>query len=393
MKVALRTSGGRGEYELAGRQGDKHSTDFVGKEMLFELTPDIVVPGLSTTTLQGNKPRIRLIKNRGAKHFYRLASSFLLLPDPIRELGKTGGGSNLLRDARFSIAALQVDVADHDSASVTLRPTAVLIKNAADESMRIGFAERMGQVMALWRHSAEGNDPLSRLIQGHARVVTEPPEDHARILAARKAIKDFLGTDGDLLEAVLAALDLRQDIGADLPEDEGEDIDADIEEDEDISQIQAKRRQVRHWRRQASRGNDGRKFRKMIIDAYDSRCLISGLRLPKTTITLSAGVDAAHILPWSRYDLCSVRNGICVSKLCHWAFDSGILKIEHDRATRTYSVVVPKSVQDTAAAEGLDIGHFLRMQGNIPSDRLPDDEACWPNPSYLALVNSVVFDL
>jgi hypothetical protein len=31
--------------------------------------------------------------------------------------------------------------------------------------------------------------------------------------------------------------------------------------------------------------------------------LFSGLKLPRTKATATSGVDAAHILPWSRFDL------------------------------------------------------------------------------------------
>ena len=52
---------------------------------------------------------------------------------------------------------------------------------------------------------------------------------------------------------------------------------------------------------------------------------LCGLHLPRTSVNASAGVDAAHILPWADYDLDHVCNGICLCKHHHWAFDEGLL--------------------------------------------------------------------
>src|SRR5207302_1937041 len=83
----------------------------------------------------------------------------------------------------------------------------------------------------------------------------------------------------------------------------------------------AKIERVKQWRQVANRGADARRFHTDVTDAYDARCLFSGQRLPRTSVTDSAGVDAAHILPWSTHDLNTVKNGICLNKQCHWAFD------------------------------------------------------------------------
>lgn len=390
MKIALRTSGGRGEYELAGRQGDHHAANLQGKDILYEITPEVTIPGHSQTTSQGNKPRIRL-RRTAATHFYRVASALLLLPDPIRELGRTDGHAELLRDGCFSICSIQVDVADVDADSVTLRPTALVLKNAAGKILRLGFAERLAQVMAVWRHAHNINGALADLLQEHERAVMRHHDNHSSILRSKQNIKRHLNTDGDVLNDVLKYLNLVHDVGADLPEDESEDIDAEIGEDEDITDIQARRRQIRHWRKQAARGSDGRRFRGRVIQAYDARCVFSGLRLPQTSATLHPGVDAAHILPWAQYEITSIRNGICLSKLCHWAFDAGVLRLECEGNTNNYSLSVPQEVQVAAEQEGLDIDYFLRLEGTIPLDRMPDNRGDWPSPRFLEELNARMF--
>lgn len=42
MRIALRTSGGRGEYELAGKQGEIAASSLFDHPLLYELTPEII---------------------------------------------------------------------------------------------------------------------------------------------------------------------------------------------------------------------------------------------------------------------------------------------------------------------------------------------------------------
>ena len=45
MRISLRTGGGRGVYELAGSQGDCKASDLFEKELYYELTPSLIIPG------------------------------------------------------------------------------------------------------------------------------------------------------------------------------------------------------------------------------------------------------------------------------------------------------------------------------------------------------------
>jgi putative restriction endonuclease len=66
-------------------------------------------------------------------------------------------------------------------------------------------------------------------------------------------------------------------------------------------------------------------FRERVIAAYSRRCALSGLREARL-------VDAAHIAPDSdeRLGQPDVRNGICMSKIHHAAFDAGLIGIDPD---------------------------------------------------------------
>ena len=58
-----------------------------------------------------------------------------------------------------------------------------------------------------------------------------------------------------------------------------------------------------------------------------------------------AGVDAAHILPWSQFDLDATKNGLCLNKQCHWAFDEGLFCLSFDETENAYIVSIPNPVR------------------------------------------------
>jgi hypothetical protein len=66
----------------------------------------------------------------------------------------------------------------------------------------------------------------------------------------------------------------------------------------------------------------GRGFRQAVIEAYDCRCAVCGLKL-KSPDSLSWEVEAAHIVPNRVKGRDDVWNGIAMCHLHHWAFDIG----------------------------------------------------------------------
>lgn len=66
-------------------------------------------------------------------------------------------------------------------------------------------------------------------------------------------------------------------------------------------------------------------FRRSVLSAYNYRCCITGLSVPKLLV-------ASHIIPW-RVDAATrlnPRNGLCLSILHDKAFDAGIIAIAED---------------------------------------------------------------
>ena len=71
-----------------------------------------------------------------------------------------------------------------------------------------------------------------------------------------------------------------------------------------------------------------RLFRRKIVDAYDARCAIMGLKL------LNGGgraeVEAAHIKPVEHGGPDSVNNGLALSGTVHWMFDRGLISLSDE---------------------------------------------------------------
>ncbi|WP_395612098.1 HNH endonuclease [Allosphingosinicella sp.] len=112
-----------------------------------------------------------------------------------------------------------------------------------------------------------------------------------------------------------------------------------------------------------------RVFRRIVLDAYDCRCAITGLKL------INGGgraeVEAAHIKPVEAHGPDIVTNGLALSGTAHWMFDRGLISLGDDLEIR-----VSRQVNDPESVWGLV----------NPSRRaiMPLQSAQRPHPSYLA---------
>lgn len=112
-------------------------------------------------------------------------------------------------------------------------------------------------------------------------------------------------------------------------------------------------------------------FRRAIIINYDHRCSLCGVRI--VTPEGQTAVDAAHIIPWciSRND--DVQNGMALCKLCHWAFDRGVLSV-----SSSFTVLLSKTLSsDTNAAGLLGVLEGRNLVG-------PKQREVWPKQGNLA---------
>ena len=106
-------------------------------------------------------------------------------------------------------------------------------------------------------------------------------------------------------------------------------------------------------------------FRKAIVDLYEHRCAMCGIRM--LTPEGHTVVEAAHVRPWSDTHDDLPTNGMALCRLCHWSFDEGIMSVG-----RKYQVLVSEEVQ----IERNLPGHILTLRDrNIFT---PEEQKFWP---------------
>ena len=112
-----------------------------------------------------------------------------------------------------------------------------------------------------------------------------------------------------------------------------------------------------------------RMFRRRVVDAYDARCAITGLKL------INGGgraeVEAAHIKPVEKGGPDTVTNGIALSGTVHWMFDRGLIGLNDD-----LEIIVSRQANDPEGIRGM-----IRRSGYAQLPRRTLDR---PHPAFLA---------
>jgi len=100
-------------------------------------------------------------------------------------------------------------------------------------------------------------------------------------------------------------------------------------------------------------------FRQTVLNAYDIRCCISGINVPRLLI-------ASHIKPWGKFpdERLNPRNGLCLSTLHDSAFDSGLITLD-----QSLNVVLSKQLRKFFPQPSLE-QNFVPFEGK--PIRLPD---------------------
>jgi len=104
---------------------------------------------------------------------------------------------------------------------------------------------------------------------------------------------------------------------------------------------------------------------------HDHRCALCGVRI--VTPDGHTVVDAAHIVRWSKTQNDDIRNGMALCKLCHWAFDEGMMGVSD-----SYNVIT--SLQIAADPNAPGFLQTLSGRAIIP----PAVQDHWPAREYLA---------
>lgn len=112
-----------------------------------------------------------------------------------------------------------------------------------------------------------------------------------------------------------------------------------------------------------------RQFRRRVLDAYDCRCALTGMRL------INGGgraeTQAAHIMSVEAGGPDTAANGIALSGTVHWMFDRGLISLSDGG-----DILLSRKINDVAGATKLL--HADRRA------RLPVNEDQRPHPRFLA---------
>ena len=387
MRIALRTSGGRGEYEVAGSHESIRVHDVFDRQIVLELLPGFRFPTNNYVRHTQGKPRIRLLDPYSDSHVYLILAAILLLPKPKREIGATPGGKLQIYKDNFSVMSIPFDVVELTTTEIVVSPTQMVLSNSTFDSVRLDLIERLRIVMACWEAASKQSSALANAITQHKNSFNS--QNVKAVISAAESIRLATIEPDDPLRHItkdlnLPNLDELMWLGVHATETD----EALALGEENLEELkEAARNRMKVWRQVAMRGAAGAKFSLQVREAYDHTCMFTGMRLPKTPMTGSSGVDAAHILPWAEYDLNSVSNGLCLSKLCHWAFDAGILQLTFDDPSSKYQLQLSTAALSAESDGLLKLNGLKDIQGVVSTSLLPKDSANWPKPSFLKVYN------
>lgn len=111
-----------------------------------------------------------------------------------------------------------------------------------------------------------------------------------------------------------------------------------------------------------------RLFRRLVLQAYDKRCAITGLKLVNGGGR--AEVDAAHIRPVEANGPDILTNGLALSGTAHWMFDRGMISLSDD-----LEILISRQVNDPESIQGL-----INKSGRAVAPSRPHQR---PHPHFL----------
>lgn len=323
------------------------------------------------------KPRLRsLVKPEF--QIGRMVASMLLLPAPRRELPASAVGLPVIRQGEYFLKKVGFGPGTSFASppeSVQFTPNYVEVENR-EHTEQLGVEARWRRIEAIYASVAQQDARVATLLRLHQDqintgepITTSLPNVVNRIVAAL-AEADPAYVEG---HDPLPALERRVGIQiADVP---------DLPPPDDIGEedVEVRVRSAHDYRLSKARGPSAREFSKAVREAYRHRCLFCGVVLGGFG-GLPSGVDAAHILAWTNYDLDVVSNGMALCRLHHWAFDAAIMvpvlqggKYHLRFTTRANALLTADARAYLLAEDGLE----------VPEEWLPDDRNDWPKKKYL----------
>ena len=325
------------------------------------------------------KPRLRSLVKPPIQ-IGRIVAPMLLLPDPTRSRDSARAEVPIIRAKNFAVTQVGFSPeSDFAGAAdrVTFKPSWIEVANPAGTEA-IGVESRWRRIQAVYADLGKLPVDVAACMANHqAKLASGQPIDSsltAIVTRLRGALAEVRGLgysrDYDPLPA------LERHLG--IPVYDGPSLPPPNELSEDEPEIST--RAAFQYRLSKIRGAAGKAFSLEVRTAYGHRCAFCGARLSGLD-GIPAGIDAAHILAWSKHDLDVVSNGIALCKLHHWAFDASIMMPVQDNGRY--------SVQFTTLADRLDSFSLARLgdEGMLIKDEwLPADPTHRPSAKYLQLL-------
>jgi hypothetical protein len=130
-----------------------------------------------------------------------------------------------------------------------------------------------------------------------------------------------------------------------------------------------------------------RGFRQAIIQAYDYRCCICGLKI-NSPDSLVWEVEAAHIVPHRFHGKDDIWNGIALCHFHHWLFDVGWFTLRNN-----FTIEVSERIRKIPTDHGF-MGSFDILRQSLKSNqpiRLPDKSTIYPHENSLSWHRNNIF--
>lgn len=377
MHIGFQRSGGRGEYEVVGNHTGYNAIGLEGWNFHIRW-PDGIVRDteLVLDAADSGKPRLRSLRTQPFQ-IGRQVAAMLMLPDPRREYAETFSGRPVARQKGYVLSRLGFGPETEFtgfSDIVTIDPTFVDLDNLSDKET-VGIRHRWSRIQAVYAELDELPDAVRLAVVQHRDymlsgqnielTLTTIVAEIGRLLAANVA---QWPSDADPLPGLERTLGIIGSVGPTLPPPD------EIGEEEPVVSA----RSAHQYRLAKMRGSSGRKFSVDIRSAYGNRCAFCGAKYGGVP-GVRSGVDAAHILAWSKYDLDVIPNGMSLCKLHHWAFDAALIVPVYDG--KDFTTVFTELATESFDQETLS---KLGLHKFVVSDEwLPADRSLRPSKKYL----------
>jgi len=122
-----------------------------------------------------------------------------------------------------------------------------------------------------------------------------------------------------------------------------------------------------------------RGFRQAVIESYDFKCAVCGLKLNSPDSRFWE-VEAAHIVPHSKNGKDDIWNGLSLCRLHHWAFDVGWFTLKDD-----FTIKVSSKISTLPGEFGIlgNYNFFKELLENNSKIYLPKVKSMIPHPNSI----------